>query len=578
MLDTGRFCEADRDGDFVRMVAAGSPCPSHTRMERRQPWPHGAATWKPNSPDWDVILADEPWCFDPESGTAASRRVRASAGLPRALGGRTTGHARRGPASAAGVIDTMPVAVPRPLTTPIEHRRPKEIQPVLNLRRVSSADGLILDDPALSLVLGLPVFRYGDGAEFDPLEQGEDPVGKIRSKEKLVLIHRPVGHGGCRHRGTAGCRAGIPARGTGRHGPWPAALPCRVSHPGVIWTTPWHGSQWMNSRSTRGCWKKAGSSSRPRTPRSKCSRPAMISSPSNPAKGDGIDWFSFDSGVEAGGRRVSLLPAFAQAFEAQGEALLEMEPPEDEFMAIPIDESGRTYLRFPARRFVEMARHVFELFGGMPGGAVKLHRIEAAELASPRSCPGTAGGNRNPARPAPPGRRPARFPGSRARRSARRAASRRCAPTSSKASAGCNSSPATACTASSPTTWAWAKPCRPSRTSWPNSSTAAPTARRRWSSRPKAWCRTGRPRPSASRRDLQACWCCTAARAAQYFDNIPDVGSRHHVLRAGAARPRRAGRQQIPPRRCSTRRRTSKTRRPRRPRPCATRRPPPARA
>ena len=85
-------------------------------------------------------------------------------------------------------------------------------------------------------------------------------------------------------------------------------------------------------------------------------------------------------------------------------------------------------------------------------------------------------------------------------------------------SAGCSSSPSTACTASSPMTWGSAKPCRPSPTSPP--STRKRPASPRWSSRPPRSFLTGPPKRRNSPRTSR-CSCSTAATAPTTSSGSP---------------------------------------------------------
>ncbi|MES2657397.1 MAG: DEAD/DEAH box helicase [Verrucomicrobiota bacterium] len=94
----------------------------------------------------------------------------------------------------------------------------------------------------------------------------------------------------------------------------------------------------------------------------------------------GIDWFRFDIACELNGRRVSLIPVIAEAIRMDL-------PPADapdlpEFITLPCENPEDGFIRFPARRLIEMVDQVRHLFQGNPGdGPIRIDRLAAAGVA-----------------------------------------------------------------------------------------------------------------------------------------------------------------------------------------------------
>ncbi|MEO5916685.1 MAG: DEAD/DEAH box helicase [Luteolibacter sp.] len=94
----------------------------------------------------------------------------------------------------------------------------------------------------------------------------------------------------------------------------------------------------------------------------------------------GIDWFRFDIACELNGSRVSLIPVIAAAIRMDL-------PPADapdlpEFITLPCENPEDGFIRFPARRLIEMVDQVRHLFHGVYGdGPIRIDRLAAAGVA-----------------------------------------------------------------------------------------------------------------------------------------------------------------------------------------------------
>jgi superfamily II DNA or RNA helicase len=94
----------------------------------------------------------------------------------------------------------------------------------------------------------------------------------------------------------------------------------------------------------------------------------------------GIDWFRFDITFELQGRQVSLIPIIAQAIRMDL-------PPADapdlpEIFSLPCENPEDGFIRFPARRLLEMVDQVRHLFlGNAANGPIRIDRIAAAGVA-----------------------------------------------------------------------------------------------------------------------------------------------------------------------------------------------------
>ena len=95
----------------------------------------------------------------------------------------------------------------------------------------------------------------------------------------------------------------------------------------------------------------------------------------------GIDWFRFDMQIEIDGKKLSLIPIIAQIIQNGF-------PPSDspdlpEVMAVPCENPEDGFIRFPARRLLEIVEQICHLFhGNTPtDGALRIDRLSAAGVA-----------------------------------------------------------------------------------------------------------------------------------------------------------------------------------------------------
>jgi SNF2-related domain/Helicase conserved C-terminal domain/SWIM zinc finger len=94
----------------------------------------------------------------------------------------------------------------------------------------------------------------------------------------------------------------------------------------------------------------------------------------------GIDWFRFDISFELNGKQVSLIPIIADAIRMDL-------PPADapnlpEFFTLSCENPEDGFIRFPARRLIEIVDQVRHLFHGPIGdGPIRIDRLAAAGVA-----------------------------------------------------------------------------------------------------------------------------------------------------------------------------------------------------
>jgi hypothetical protein len=94
----------------------------------------------------------------------------------------------------------------------------------------------------------------------------------------------------------------------------------------------------------------------------------------------GIDWFRFDISYEINGQRLSLIPIIAEALQLD---LPEADNPNlPEFFTLPCENPQDGFIRFPAKRLIELVDQVRHLFHGNVGtGPLRVDRLAAAAVA-----------------------------------------------------------------------------------------------------------------------------------------------------------------------------------------------------
>ncbi|MES2921600.1 MAG: DEAD/DEAH box helicase [Verrucomicrobiota bacterium] len=94
----------------------------------------------------------------------------------------------------------------------------------------------------------------------------------------------------------------------------------------------------------------------------------------------GIDWFRFDISFELNGRQVSLIPIIADAIRMD---LPSADAPDlPEFLTLPCENPEDGFIRFPAKRLIEIVDQVRHLFhGSASDGPIRIDRLTAAGVA-----------------------------------------------------------------------------------------------------------------------------------------------------------------------------------------------------
>ncbi|MES2474519.1 MAG: DEAD/DEAH box helicase [Verrucomicrobiota bacterium] len=94
----------------------------------------------------------------------------------------------------------------------------------------------------------------------------------------------------------------------------------------------------------------------------------------------GIDWFRFDIAADLNGKRVSLIPVIAAAIRME---LPSADAPDlPEHIVVPCENPDDGFIRFPARRLIELVEKVRHLFhGSTTDGPLRIDRLAAASVA-----------------------------------------------------------------------------------------------------------------------------------------------------------------------------------------------------
>jgi hypothetical protein len=95
----------------------------------------------------------------------------------------------------------------------------------------------------------------------------------------------------------------------------------------------------------------------------------------------GIDWFRFDISFELGGKKLSLIPIIADAIRQDFPSADSPDLPE--FITLPCENPEDGFIRFPARRLLEIVDQVRHLFHGNASGdgPIRMDRLAAAGVA-----------------------------------------------------------------------------------------------------------------------------------------------------------------------------------------------------
>ena len=278
------------------------------------------------------------------------------------------------------LLDRLGAISERPLPTPVELKtetRPSEA-PVATLHVGRKTIGPAHD--AEDYIIGLPTFRYGDSPELAPLASKAVPVHTQISGETRVIWPRSPKQE-ARHLQTL-LKSGlialsdvVPAHHLNATTRLGVVLPESFLETEIAWLDFLEGPQAAAIRESGWLIEidpKAGLTAHNATG----FFPAIEADPDH-----GIDWFRFDMQFEIGGRKLSLIPIIAGIIQ-QGF------PPSDspelpEFISVPCENPEDGFIRFPARRLLEIVEQVCHLFHGNAAsdGHIRLDRLAAAGVA-----------------------------------------------------------------------------------------------------------------------------------------------------------------------------------------------------
>ncbi len=95
---------------------------------------------------------------------------------------------------------------------------------------------------------------------------------------------------------------------------------------------------------------------------------------------EGRDWFDLSLGVEVEGKRVDLLPILVAVLKERPDLATETGPGYDDNEQVPVRLDDGRILPIPLRRVRPLLRVLDELLDGMPGGSLRLARLDAQRL------------------------------------------------------------------------------------------------------------------------------------------------------------------------------------------------------
>ncbi len=357
-----------------RPVTAGMPLPVSATWKVL---PSGSA--RPvlmcENPDLIVIPTQPPRYLDPTTGHLGLLESELPAAILSAW--------QRGPAVSSRDVSIISerfssissAALPTPVQIQTETRQASA--PLPHLRIYSRTFGAKWD--LRTLTVGQLSFRYGDSSLLAPLAQGHpQSQAELRAGNRVVWprdfkaeqVHWDrlrkagllslTGLLAVRHLDTAALHSFIP------EDPYPT--------PQLAWLALLESPQMANLRAagwTIEIDPKSGLTAHDAGE----FFPAIEADPDH-----GIDWFRFDISFELNGKQVSLIPIIANAI---GMDLPSPDAPDlPEFFTLPCENPEDGFIRFPARRLIEIVDQVRHLFHGPSGdGPIRIDRIAAAGVA-----------------------------------------------------------------------------------------------------------------------------------------------------------------------------------------------------
>jgi len=268
------------------------------------------------------------------------------------------------------------IALPMPVSVEIETRQAQPPTPILRVRKWLSP----YDWSRTESLIGELAFQYGDSPRLHPLSSSAPREHSAMVNGKRIVWPRDfkaerAAEALLKSHGLRSLSEVAPQNAldtASRH----AVIP---EHPGpmsaITWLTLLESPGFESLRDAGWIIEtdpKAGLTTREATE----FVPAIEADPDH-----GIDWFRFDIAYEIEGRRFSLIPLIAQAIAMNL-------PPADspdlpEFIALPCENPEDGFVRFPARRLMEIVDQVRHLFHGRTAGdAFQLDRLAAANVAA----------------------------------------------------------------------------------------------------------------------------------------------------------------------------------------------------
>jgi superfamily II DNA or RNA helicase len=278
------------------------------------------------------------------------------------------------------LLDRLGAISARPLPTPVELKndiRPTH-PPVAVLHISRKTIGPAYD--ARDQLIGLPTFRYGDSPDLAPLASRATPLHtKISGDTRITWPRNPKQEAlhlqTLLKNGLIALSDVAPAHHLNTTTRLAVTLPETFLEPEIAWLDFLESPEAAAIRKsgwTLDVDPKAGLTAHDAS----TFFPAIEPDPDH-----GIDWFRFDMQFEIGGKKLSLIPIIAVIIQ-QGF------PPSDspelpDTISVPCENPEDGFIRFPARRLLEIVEQVCHLFHGNTAsdGHIRLDRLAAAGVA-----------------------------------------------------------------------------------------------------------------------------------------------------------------------------------------------------
>lgn len=284
--------------------------------------------------------------------------------------------------SRLSMISETPLPLPVELTNEI---RPA-FSPVPHLRIARQTIGLGIDTK--EWIIGVPIFKYGDSPALTPLiAKGLSKHVKISGSKRITWPRDAKAEALHLQKllkyGFVGLSDIVAQNYLTPITRLAVTLPHAIDEPILTWVDFLEGPQakaLLDLGWTFDIDPKAGLTVHD----AQEFFPAIDADPDH-----GIDWFRFDMQFEIDGKKLTLIPIIAQIIQRGF-------PPSDsrdlpEFMAIPCENPEDGFIRFPAKRLLEIVEQVCHLFHGNASadGILRIDRLSAAGVADTLSIDGS---------------------------------------------------------------------------------------------------------------------------------------------------------------------------------------------